>query len=52
MAIFIRKKITNGILYAQVVENERDGSKIIQKYIGSLGTIMDLIKKLQKMKNG
>lgn len=52
MVIFIRKKITNNILYAQVVENQRDGKKIIQNYVGSLGTMTDLIKKLQKMQNG
>ena len=49
MVIFIRKKISNGIVYAQVVENTRYESKVIQRYIGSLGTLQELIKKLQTM---
>lgn len=50
MSIFIRKKMSGGKLYAQVVQSERiDNERVKQIYIGSLGTINDLIKKLEGM---
>jgi len=52
MTIFIRKKISGGEIYAQVVENGREGNRVIQNYIGSLGLLSELIKKLQILQNG
>ena len=52
MGIYVRKKESNGELYAQVVESERVGRRVIQNYICSLGKVKDLIIKLEGMLNG
>ena len=45
---FVRKKKVGNIEYAQLVENVRDGNKIKQKILHSLGRVDKLIEVLTK----
>ena len=46
--VFVRKKRVNGVEYAQAVENSREGDKVKQRIICSLGRVDKLIEVLQK----
>ena len=45
---FVRKKKVNGIEYAQLVESIREGDKIKQKILYSLGRVDKLLEVLNK----
>jgi len=45
---FVRKKKVNGVEYAQLVENFREGNKIRQKIVYSLGRVDKLLEVLTK----
>lgn len=45
---FVRKKKVNGVEYAQLVENIREGERIKQKIVYSLGRVDKLLEVLTK----